>query len=148
MLDVDRAAITKYVYKRLADAAFRDRLTATAPDGTRPIAVALREDPLNPLLKHIRRLGGACNVVVPMLNGIVVIAFDVSVTPPGNARKARSKADETPVLTTACTVGVFVERLRFDAGLSGETTYAFRIQQDLAPDEAVSGRAEVVALAG
>lgn len=148
MRDVDRAAVTKYVYKRLADANFRDRLIAAAPDGTRPIAVALREDPLGSLLSHIDNLGGACNVVVPLLNGIVVVAFEISSTPPSSAQKSRSKTGKTPMLTTACTVGVFIERLRLDAMDAGEATYAFRVEGDKPSSEAVTGKAGVVALAG
>lgn len=145
MADVDRAAVTEYVYKRLSDATFRGRLTATAPDGTRPIAVVLRDDPLGPLLTHIEHLGGACNVVVPLLNGIVVIAFEVADTPPERPRRSRSERSKSPMLTTACTVGVFVERLRLD---EGGATYAFELQRDLPSNEAISGKAEVVALAG
>ncbi len=114
----------------------------------RPIAVALREDPLEPLLVHIQQLGGACNVVMPLLNGVVVVAFELAGPPSAAARESRSEPGTAAVLTTACTVGVFVERLRMDASVAGEAIYAFKVQRNRPSDEAVSGKAEVVALAG
>lgn len=75
MANVNRSTLTRYVYQRLAEPDFRQRLTATSPDGSHPIIVALRGDPMAGLLQKLHKAGGAGNVVVPVLNGFVVLAI-------------------------------------------------------------------------
>ncbi len=134
MDDVERAAITRLVYRRLTDPGFRDRLTAKASDGTRPIVVVLPGDSLERLLADVERLGGAANVVLPVLNGVVVIAM---------AASANSDAIDPGVaqLTSDCTVGLFFARLRIDGD---EAAYRFVMER---PDHRRdAGSAEMVAL--
>ncbi|HSH61280.1 MAG TPA: hypothetical protein VK988_16890 [Acidimicrobiales bacterium] len=134
MDDVDRSDVTEFVYQRLADPCFRERLTATASDGTRPILVALRDDPMSRLTADLDQLGGSGNVVMPMLNGFVVIAM--------RADHDDDCADEVHTLTRDCTVGVFVARLQADGD---SAVYRFAIEGS---DRREGGRAEVVALGG
>jgi len=56
-LTADRAAITRFMYQRLARPSFRRCLTARAPDGTRPVVVALRDDHVDSLLSKINANG-------------------------------------------------------------------------------------------
>ncbi len=133
MDDVDRSDVTEFVYRRLADPCFRERLTATASDGTRPIVVALRDDPMSRLIADLDQLGGSGNVVMPMLNGFVVIAMRAD---------DDDCAGEVHTLTPDCTVGVFCARLQADGD---HAVYRFAIE---GPDRRESGRAEVVALGG
>jgi len=139
MASVDRAAITKFVYQRLADPSFRDCLTAKARDGSRPIIVALRDDPVRALLADVAAMGGTANVAIPALNGVVVLA----VKPEPVRHRASGSEPKPEYLTADCTVGVFLERLRLDGG---EATYRFVVR---GPDRKTKhGSAEVVALAG
>ena len=136
MVDVDRSAITELVYRRLADPRFRERLTATAPDGTRPIVVALRDDPVRRVIAEVDALGGSGNVALPMLNGFVVFAVE-------GDEDAEEVDGEGHLITSECTVGVFFERLRMDGG---QGAYRFVIE---GPDHRrEAGRAELVALGG
>ncbi len=74
MLDMDRATLTEMVYSLLSDPTFRRRLTATAPDGSHPVVVVTREDSVSSMLTRLDALGGSGNVVVPVLDGLVVLA--------------------------------------------------------------------------
>lgn len=136
MPDMERAAMTEFVYRRLADPAFRDRLTAKAPDGSKPIVIALRTDSVRWLLGQVDAAGRSANVVVPFLNGAYVIAMD-------EVPEAETKGEQRHRLTADCTVGVLIERLSCD-GNSG--TYTFVV--DGPADGIGAGRAELVALAG
>jgi hypothetical protein len=135
MADVDRATLRRKVYERLVDPEFRGRLTATAPDGTQPITVALREDHVGALLAEVSALGGAANVVVPALGGFVVLAMTQSHGATGVRRR-------TKALTPDCTVGVLVERVKID---DGNATYRFVVE---GPVEQETGSAELVAIGG
>lgn len=142
MPDMDRAAITRLVYQRLADPKFQRRLTAIAPDGSRPIIVALLDDQMQALIDKVRAAGGVGNVVVPALNGIVVIATEAM---PLSRRPLKDPA-QAQLLRSDCTVGVFVERLWLEAGAGGSAAYDFAVS---GPDESTErGHAQVVALAG
>ncbi|MDP8930783.1 MAG: hypothetical protein M3O70_20000 [Actinomycetota bacterium] len=129
--------MTRLVYQRLADPVFRRRLTALAPDGTRPIIVALRDDLMRNLVEKLHHAGGAANVVVPALNGFVVVAM---LDDPSNDEPSDSEAQ---ALSADCTVGVLIERLHIDEG-----TARYRLASDSGHPHAQGGRAKVVALAG
>lgn len=132
MADMDRDSLTEMVYRRLATPGFRQRLTATAPDGSRPVLVATRDELMSSILQRLAAMGGAGNVVVPHLNGLVVLAMEAE-EPAGQVGKEQ--------LTATCTVGVLVERM----ALTGAGTYWFQFPDGPALH---SAHAEVVALAG
>lgn len=144
MPDATRADVMRLVYQRLANPTFRRCLTATAPDGTRPIIVALRDDPMYDLAVRVRRAGGAANVVVPAHNGFIVLemvvdSFD-SPMDPGAERLAPN-----------CTVGLFIARLHVDATTANyvladanDASHAPRQGSDASHPR--GGRARVVAL--
>lgn len=141
MPDMDRAELGRLVYRRLTDSGFRTRLKATAPDGTRPIIVTLRTDPVSTLLGHLAAVGGAGNVVVPTLNGVVILAMQAThdIDPPG-----RDVAE--PLLCDDCTVGVLLERLKLDVTAGQPVLYHFVVA---GPGSRVDrAHAEVVAVAG
>ncbi len=135
MLDMDRDALTEMVYRRLANPSFRRRLTARAPDGSHPLVIATREELVESMLHRLEVVGGSGNVVVPMLNGLVVLAMD-AVNP-----EAEDAVDTPCAITTDCTVGVLVERMSLDQG----GVYRFVVEGHAKPR---GGHAEVVALAG
>lgn len=141
MADLDRAAATQLVYQRLANPRFRRCLKAVAPDGTKPVAVVLRDDTVSSMFDEVRARGWTCNVAVPALNGLIVIAIDVDGEgahdgPPLRPRKLRAD----------CTVGVFLECLMHDAGTGRQAVYELEVE---GPDCRMErGRAELVALAG
>lgn len=140
MPNVDRASMTRLIYRRLTDPDFRDRLSAVAPDGSLPIIVTLRDDPMTDLLHKVATAGGAANVVVPALNGFLVIDMEV-----GGSSASAGPGSDTDKLTADCTVGVFVARLAVD---NDAATYHLIMEPD---DEATAhdhagGRAKVVAL--
>lgn len=140
MADMDRAATNRFVYQRLARPGFRKRLIAAAPDGARPIIVLMREDPISALVDQVRAVGGAGNVVLPTLNGIVVLAVTTvdDEFPPGDG--------EAPTLRSDATVGVLFERLTLDGLIGGDTVHDFAV---IRPDNRTErGQAEVVALGG
>jgi len=95
------------------------------------------------LLKWLIVVGGAGNVVVPLLNGIIVVALEGEPTEP--AGDAGSDGD-VQHLTASCTVGVFVERLKLDASPGHEIVYRFTVDGHRKPRPVT--RAELVALAG
>lgn len=74
MGDVDRDAVSRVVYRHLADPAFRERLTARDQDGSRPVLIAVEDDSLESLLRKVQAVGGNANVAVAYLNGVVVLA--------------------------------------------------------------------------
>jgi hypothetical protein len=127
-----RQRVTKLVYENLADRSFRDLLTATAPDGSRPVIVALPADPLRDLLHKLEAVGRAGNVVLPKANGFVVIAI---------SNDDPDDSDEPATLTPDCTVGVFFARVWSDGG---EGSYRFIVKGPGTHRE--GGRAELVAL--
>ena len=143
MPDMDRAAMTRLVYQRLANLEFRERLHATAPDGTRPIIVAMREDLIRTLIDQVRTVGGAGNVVFPALNGIVVVAMEAEF----GSLSADTRGITPALLRDDSTVGVIFERLVLDMTSGGpEVTYTFVLE---GPNERTEhGEAKVVALAG
>ena len=128
--DMDRAEITRSVYQRLADPRFRARLTATAPDGTRPILIALRTDPMSALLDQLDAVGRAASVVVPYLNGFFLLTMH---------EDADASDDAVQPLTADCTVGVFLARMLTE---DQPTVYGF--QRPNRSSE--TGTAELVAL--
>ncbi len=135
MLDMDRGALTEMVYRRLSNPSFRERLTARAPDGSHPLVLTTGDELMSSVLQRLEAIGGSGNVVAPMLNGLVVLAVNTRVPDEGGV------TDEQPAAITAdCTVGVFIERMRFDgAGL-------YRLMAEGTSPSL--GRAEVVAVAG
>jgi hypothetical protein len=138
MVDVDRDAVGRFVFGRLAsDAEFRARLTATAPDGSRPILVALPGDRMSSVLANLDAFGGAGNVVVPLYGGVVVLAMR-NAAPRVVGAFEPSDRDITP----DCTVGVFLQRVSGDADQSG---YRFIFEHDGHTD---AGTAELVAISG
>ncbi len=144
MPDMDRAAMTRLVYQRLARPEFRKRLSATAPDGTRPIIVVMRDDPVRTLIDQVRAVGGASNVVLPALNGIMVVAMEAEL----GSVSADARGGITPeLLRDDSTVGVLFERLVLDMASGGpEVNYTFVLE---GPNERTEhGEAKVVALAG
>lgn len=137
MADVDRAELLKAVYRKLADRQFRECLTAQAADGTHPITVALRDDLVVDLLTQITAAGGGSNVVVPALNGFVVIAMFTD-TP-----SVQAADPEAMQLKHDCTVGLLVARVMFDGVDGADLTYNL-----VGPGTPQRGRAELVALGG
>ncbi len=74
---MDHAAATRLAYLRLIDPAFRRHLRAVDPEGNHPIIVALRDDSIGSLVDQLLVRGGVSNVVVPSLNGVVIITTEV-----------------------------------------------------------------------
>lgn len=144
MPDMDRAAMTRLVYQRLVNLEFRERLQATAPDGTRPIIVAMREDPIRALIEQVKAAGGSGNVVFPALNGIMVVTMEAEL----GSVSTDTRGDVTPaLLRDDSTVGVLFERLVLDmASMGPEVNYTFVLEGPNARTE--RGEAKVVALAG
>ncbi len=140
MHDMDRAAINRMVFHKLSDRAFRQRLTAVAPDGTRPIVAALPSDQLSELIGPIVAVGGGANIVVPWLNGILAFTLFVEHRP-----------DDVPADVDVeghlgdCTLGVFLARLLVDGG-GGRFAYAVTFTD--VGGEPTQARAELVAVAG
>jgi len=66
MGDMDRAAMTRLVYSRLANPLFRDRLVATAPDGSHPIKIAMPEDSMKALVRDIAHGDGGERLRSPL----------------------------------------------------------------------------------
>jgi hypothetical protein len=130
--DVDlRERVTRLVYDNLSDRAFRQCLTATAEDGSRPIIVVLPADPMLELVRKVEAAGGAGNIVMPKANGFVVVAVE---------RDAQDDKD-AGLLTPDCTAGVFVARVLADGA---GNSYRFAVE---GPGERRgTGRAELVAL--
>jgi len=144
---MDRAAMTRLVYQRLADPGFRRLLHATAPDGTRPIIVVMPDDPILGLLHQVRAAGGSGNVVFPALNGVVVLTMEAASDATSTDIEG-AEGDVTPSpLRSDSTVGVFLERLRLDVAFSGPAvSYEFIVE---GTDERTErAEAKVVALAG
>lgn len=131
MPDVDRAAVTREVFRKLAeDVDFRRRLGASGVDGA-AIIVAFREDRMGWVLDQLLAVGGSGNVVVPHLNGLIVVEFE---------RTRRVKDDDSAdLLTQECTLGVFIEHMQI------EGRRAYRFADDGVP---MTGEAEMVAIAG
>jgi len=69
------------VSKRLGRAMLLDPeqsgLTAQAPDGTRPVVIALPEDLVSVVAKHVHATGRVANVVVPDGSRLLVVQFRV-----------------------------------------------------------------------
>ena len=129
-----RQHLTETVYRNLADRSFRELLTATVPDGSRPVIVALPTDSVQMLLGKLEAAGGAGNVVVPKANGFVVVAM-------GKDHDPHAGDGDVAALTHECTVGVFIARVLSDGG---EGTYRFVVQGP--GTQKGSGRAELVAV--
>ena len=136
MPDQDRQTVLKSVYQRLRDPDFGQRFIVGA-DGTRPIFVALPSDAMGTVLDALDHNGGAGNVVVPVLNGYMVVRMTSAQTDDHGDDDCSAEN-----LTSDCTVGVFIHRLWIDGN---DACYRF-----VRPDgsSAESGRAGVVALAG
>lgn len=142
MHDMDRAATLRFLYQRLNDSRVRECLKAVAPDGSHPIAVALRDDPVSTLFDHTRASGWSCNIVVPMLKGVWILAMD---TCDAASWKAATPDSTVAKIRTDCTIGVFLERLSADHGVDQNTAYVFELQR---PGHHVErGRAELVGVA-
>jgi len=137
MGDMDRTTLCRFVYRRLADPLFRERLTAAADDGSRPLIFCLPDDSLRLLVERVKGYGGAANVFVATAPGVLGIDF--------RASDEKAVPTRAPRLNEACTVGLFVERLRIDASGTGRSVYKFAVASD---DSVDSGTAKVVALAG
>jgi hypothetical protein len=133
--DVDRRWLRSYVLRRLADPSFCEGLTAVAPDGSRPVIVALRDDGMTDVLRELHARGGSGNLIVPHFNGYVIVAMTRLTGAPDEQH-----GSEPVALTTECTVGLFVERLKMD----GSELYYFVGETDSHD----FGTAEVVGLAG
>lgn len=73
---MDRAATIRYVYQRLLDPAFRQRLRGINAEGDHPIVVALQDDSIDTVVSQVRALGGVSNVVIPTLNGVLIVTVD------------------------------------------------------------------------
>jgi hypothetical protein len=129
-----RDAVRQLVYRRLADRSFRERLAARAGDGSRPVLIAMPHDALESTIQRVRAQGGAANVVLPLLNGIVVIVM----------RTEEFDANESalPRLASDCTLGLFFSRLHLDGN---DAAYRFVVD---GTDRQEGGRAEAVAVAG
>lgn len=131
MDDVQRQELNRLVMRSLQDRAFRERLTARDSKGLHPILIVGLDDSLRSMLAKVQDAGESANVVVPYLNGVMVVAVDIMV---GSADPMIG------LLTPDCTVGVLLERLRQDADDEGAAVFGV-------PDSPTSARAELVALA-
>lgn len=133
MRSVRRKTLHRFIHELLGnDPSFRKELRATAPDGSRPVVVALRGDSVSSVLTEVEARGGAGNVIVPWLNGIVAISMSRL---PDDAEEGGAHA-----ITPRCTVGVFLERVFQDGG----GTYEFVLEHSGHRDR---GTAEAVAIA-
>jgi hypothetical protein len=135
MHDAARDRATALIFQRLADPEFRYLLTAAAPDGSHPLFIALASDPVETMLEYLDSVGGAGNIVIPYLNGVVVLA--VTPADPGDLG-----VTEPEPLTGDCTVGLFAQRVQVD-GDNG--VYRFMFDHAGHTDAAT---AELVAIAG
>lgn len=136
----DRAEVTRLVYRRLAEPAFRERLLVQDDEGTHPIIVALRSDTVGSLVSEVAAVGGAANVAIPALNGVVFVAMVGEPARP--ARSATKGTARAKHLSASCTVGVFLEQLGYDGG---EGRYRFVIEGPERQRERVSAQAVAVA---
>jgi hypothetical protein len=137
---MDRAATTRFVYQRLTDPRFRQHLRAAAPDGSHPVVIALRDDLIGTVIGQVLAHGGLSNVVIPALNGVIIIVMEAEV------EETTTGDCAPPRLRTDCTVGVFFERLKLDVlGADAAIVYQFAFAGP--GDHVKHGFAEVVALA-
>jgi len=119
--DVDRSALTADVAKKLVEPGFAKLLSAVAPDGTTPVIPALRSDVLEDILKDVQAAGGAGNIVVPVMNGYLVIALKFV-----NSRKAADH--DAATLAAKMTIGVLIARIMEDGGKGATLTYRIAIE--------------------
>jgi hypothetical protein len=141
--EVTRASLTRMVYRQLTDPQFRDRLTAVTPDGDCPIVVALLDDSVEQLMTRIAASGGAANVVLPKLNGFIVIAIDVALSAQPLDEVTASARD---LVRGDCTVGVFLERIKIDVDEAGGETAAYQVVVNRGGRQVGRGHAELVAI--
>lgn len=136
MASMDREQVLRFVYRRLADPALRARLIVRDSEGTSPLLVALREDKMRDVLADLSAMGGAANLVVPLLNGVAILAL--------SADEAVDRDEPSPgdLLAAECTVGVLLERLHMDGD---EARYAFVMHEQGSHRH---GQAELIAIAG
>lgn len=135
MPDMDRAEVTRFVYDKLADPQFRDRLTAVGPDGDHPIVIAMRDDLMSQVIRDVDAVGRSANVIVPILNGLMAFTMTGWADADGAGADAKNPHD----VTALCTVGVFIARIAED----GPASYRFH-----GDDHVEAGTAELVAVAG
>jgi hypothetical protein len=141
MVEMTRDEVARIILQRLAEPAFRKRLSATTADGSHPIVVSYISEQVKDMLAQVDGAGGAANVAIPCVNGIMVLA----VTSPEGLPSADTLGSGT--LNPHCTVGVLLQRLKWDGG----NAIYFMVEPsgeangDMRPS---SGRAELVALAG
>lgn len=114
MRDSERQELSRFVYQHLRERDFRDRLVASAPDGTKPIITVLPSDRTHDLLKNLAALGGAANVVLGVANGVLIFVME---------QTGEAAQDDVHVLTADCTVGVLLARVMVD-GDKGQYRFA------------------------
>jgi hypothetical protein len=132
MYDMNREIATKVVYDRLRDPSFRSHLTGVAPDGSKPIAVAMLDDRFVDLAAQTVSNGGVTNVLIFMddnkILGVTLSTIESSGVP-----------DDGCEALSDCTVGLFVARMLQDRGTS---KYSVRLASQVVSD----GVAELVSL--
>lgn len=117
MADLRRDDLTRQVYARMVNADFRALLTAVAPDGSRPVVVALPSDLVRDVLPRVESLGGAANLVVPVRNGFMVVGI--------RSHPDITTRDESALLVDDCTVGLLLSRVMEDMDRGYELAYEF-----------------------
>jgi hypothetical protein len=108
MVDERRQAVAKDALSRLAERSFRQKLTAVAPDGSRPVIPALLEDRFYEVVEQVHRSGGVGNVVVPFAAGLIILALHTS-------HVSNDESIDYPMLSPEVTVGVVIARFLQDA---------------------------------
>ena len=132
MHDMNREIATKVVYDRLRDPSFRHHLTGVAPDGSKPIAVAMLEDRFVDLAAQTVSNGGVTNVLI-FMDDNKILGVTLSTVQSSGAPDQECEA------LSDCTVGVFIARLLQDRGSS---KYSVRLSSEVMSD----GLAELVSL--
>lgn len=141
MGDDQREAVRRFVYKHLPDRDFQQAFTAVNSDGERPILIAIREDLISSVLAEALAAGGAANVAVPLLKGVVVLAMTSMQV--SALRDALSDPFDSPrEIDADCTVGVFLQRMIDDAPGGEAMEYSFRVSSQ--SDRVSRSRAQAV----
>jgi len=117
MADDRHKDIAREALGRLAERSFRNKLTAIAPDLSRPVIPALRDDPFYRVVEQVNRSGGAGNVVVPFASGLVILALHVT-------HVSRDEANDHPLLSADVTVGLVLTRFLQDVDEGASMVYA------------------------
>ncbi|CAI7976216.1 hypothetical protein FRAHR75_230005 [Frankia sp. Hr75.2] len=91
-----RVAVARKIFQATSNPKFGVSLPIQAPDGERPVVVALREDSVGYVFDRVDDYGGSANVVVDL--GLSIAIITVTPDPPGTASKASHPIhDDSPM---------------------------------------------------